>query len=95
MSPLQPNTRPPQVEFTEHTSLLMEEGQLVVTVNGETANLIQGDLIFIPARTPFTYYAPAAATKFLYVNSGRDGLQSQLTRNSIPWDYTSYPQYAP
>lgn len=73
----------------------MEEGQLVVTVNGETAKLIDGDLIFVPAGTPFTYYASTAVTKFVYVNPGRDGLASQLMQNSIPWDYVTYPQYAP
>ncbi|WKT53680.1 RmlC-like jelly roll fold [Fusarium oxysporum f. sp. vasinfectum] len=95
MSPLQPGGRPSQAVFTEHTSLVMEEGQLVVTVNGETAKLIDGDVIFIPADTQFTYYASAAVTKFLYVNPGRDGLANQLIQNSIPWDYVTYPQYAP
>ncbi|EXM13674.1 RmlC-like jelly roll fold [Fusarium oxysporum f. sp. vasinfectum] len=95
MSPLQPGARPSQAVFTEHTSLVMEEGQLVVTINGETAKLIDGDVIFIPAGTRFTYYASAAVTKFLYVNPGRDGLANQLMQNSTPWNYVTYPQYAP
>ena len=95
MSPLQPGGRPSQALFTEHTTLIMEEVQLVLIVNGEIAKLIDGDVIFIPAGTPFTYYASAAATKFLYVNPGCDGLASQLMQNSIPWDYVTYPQYAP
>jgi mannose-6-phosphate isomerase-like protein (cupin superfamily) len=82
--------------FSEHTAICVEEGELVVTADQhETAILIPGDLVFIPAGTSFTYYAAAAVTKFLYVNTGRDGLQSQLLPNSIAWEYTAYPQYAP
>ncbi|KAL4901861.1 RmlC-like cupin domain-containing protein [Aspergillus multicolor] len=96
MSPLDGRQAlPSETVFAEHTALSVEEGQLVVTINEETAHLIQGDLIFIPAGTPFKYYASAAATKFLYVNTGRHGLQSQLLQNSIPWNYAAYPQYAP
>jgi quercetin dioxygenase-like cupin family protein len=88
--------RPLRALISEHTAICVEEGQLVVTVDQhETATLIRGDVVFIPAGTPFTYYAAAAVTKFLYVNTGQDGLQSQLLRNSIPWEYTAYPQYAP
>ncbi|KAH8654374.1 hypothetical protein BGZ61DRAFT_500536 [Ilyonectria robusta] len=70
MSPLLPNMTASEVMLTEHTSLQVEDGQLVVTIN-------------------------AAATKFLYVGIGTDGLQTRLMQNSIPWEYAAYPQYAP
>ncbi|KAF5024820.1 hypothetical protein F66182_3059 [Fusarium sp. NRRL 66182] len=95
MSPLQSGGRPSRARYTEHTSLVVEEGQLVVTIDGETAKLIDGDTVFIPAGTSFTYYAATAVTKFLYVNPGTDGIASQLMKNSIPWDYVTYPQNAP
>lgn len=95
MSPLLANqTTPPAQNLTQHLAFQVEEGQLVVALEGETASLIQGDVVFIPAGTPFTYHASRPFTKFLYVSAGADGLDHQLLQKSVAWDYASYPTYA-
>jgi quercetin dioxygenase-like cupin family protein len=93
MSPLLSNMTAETVSFDVHTAFQMEEGQLVVEIGGETASLIQGDVVFVPAGTEFTYYAAVSFTKFLYVTSGSTGIDTQLLQNSVEWEYASYPEY--
>ncbi|KAF1315003.1 hypothetical protein FI667_g7928, partial [Globisporangium splendens] len=78
----------------QHLALQLQEGELVVTINGETARLIQGDVVFIPGATPFMYYASVPFTKFLYVSAGGDGFDADLLAKSISWGYPMYPAYA-
>ncbi|KAI9172572.1 quercetin 2,3-dioxygenase [Paramyrothecium foliicola] len=76
-------------------ALQMLEGQLALTVDGfQPTNLLEGDVAFIPANTSFTYHATIPFTKFLYMNGGGNGLDSQLLEHSIPWDFPTYPQFA-
>ncbi|GAB1315553.1 hypothetical protein MFIFM68171_05763 [Madurella fahalii] len=50
------------------TAFMMEEGQLEVTVDGyDPVSLIDGDVVFIPTSTSFSYTATAEFTKFMYV----------------------------
>ncbi|KAE9068044.1 hypothetical protein PF010_g27227 [Phytophthora fragariae] len=72
----------------------LEEGQLSVEVDGESAQLIQGDVLFVPANTTFSYYATVPVTKFLYVGGGADGFDQDLLQNSVEWEYAVYPTYA-
>ncbi|KAG3143651.1 hypothetical protein PI126_g14523 [Phytophthora idaei] len=72
----------------------LEEGQLSVEVDGETAQLIQGDVLFVPGNTTFSYHATVPVTKFLYVSGGADGFDYELLQNSVEWDYAAYPTYA-
>lgn len=78
----------------QHLAFQLQEGELVVDINGETARLIQGDVVFIPGATPFTYYASVPFTKFLYVSAGGDGLDADLLAKSVSWSYPMYPAYA-
>ncbi|RLN91837.1 hypothetical protein BBJ28_00010813 [Nothophytophthora sp. Chile5] len=71
----------------------VEEGQLSVEVGAEWASLIQGDVLFVPANTTFSYFATVPVTKFLYVSAGDDGFDSDLLQNSVEWDYAVYPTY--
>ncbi|KAF6819346.1 quercetin 2,3-dioxygenase [Colletotrichum sojae] len=73
----------------------LEEGALVVAVEGyDPVTLIQGDVVFVPAGTPFQYHASAAFTRFLYVSGGGDGFDYQLLQRAVPWEYATYPIYA-
>lgn len=95
MSPLLSNQTASEQNLGQHLAFQMEEGQLVVAVDGyDTVSLIQGDVVFIPAGTSFTYHASVPFTKFLYVSAGGDGLDYQLLQKSVSWDYTTYPTYA-
>ncbi|TYZ58346.1 hypothetical protein PybrP1_000818 [[Pythium] brassicae (nom. inval.)] len=78
----------------QHLALQMQEGELVVAIRGETARLIQGDVIFVPAAMPFTYYASVPFTKFLYVSAGGDGFDADLLAKSISWGFPTYPAHA-
>ncbi|TQN67245.1 Quercetin 2,3-dioxygenase, partial [Colletotrichum shisoi] len=70
----------------------LEKGALNIAVDGyDAVTLIQGDVVFIPAHTPFTYNALAAFTKFLYVSGGGDGFDYQLLQRALPWEYATYP----
>jgi quercetin dioxygenase-like cupin family protein len=94
MSPRRFNeTRNPTV-LRQHVAFQMQEGQLIGNVAGEEFVLIQGDVLFVPSGTHFTYFASVPFTKFLYVSAGANGLDYQLIRESIPWNFASYPTYA-
>lgn len=95
ISRLMPNQTASTVSYTQPLAFQLEEGQLVVEVDGyDSITLIQGDVIFLPAATSFRYYATAAYTKFLYVSGGGDGIDSDLMQRAESWDYATYPVYA-
>lgn len=78
----------------QHLAFQLQEGELIVTIRGETARLIQGDVVFVPAATQFTYYASVPFTKFLYVSVGGDGFDADLLAKSVPWAFPTYPAHA-
>lgn len=75
------------------TAFMVEEGQLDVTVQGydEPASLIDGDLVFVPANTSFSYVARAEFTKFMYVTGGGNGIDRQLMNKARAWNSAFYP----
>ncbi|KAH6646107.1 RmlC-like cupin domain-containing protein [Truncatella angustata] len=95
ISPLLANQIATTVSYTQPLAFQLEEGQLAVEVDGyDTISLIQGDVIFVPAETSFSYYATAAYTKLLYVSGGGDGIDYQLLSKAESWDYATYPVVA-
>jgi glyoxylate utilization-related uncharacterized protein len=77
----------PKIVSPEATAFMLEEGELAVTVEGfETAHLIDGDVVFVPPNTSFTYFAEAEFTKFLYVSGGGKGLDAILMKDAITWN---------
>ncbi|KAK3984898.1 RmlC-like cupin [Cladorrhinum sp. PSN332] len=75
------------------TAFMLEEGQLEVTVEGyDPVSLINGDVVFVPGNTSFSYVATAEFTKFMYVTGGGKGLDYELITNAQPWDSAFYPQ---
>jgi hypothetical protein len=94
MSPKPANGSASTAILPHHFALQMEEGQLAFQVQGyEMVHLLHGDVAFIPAETRFTYYATVPYTKFIYMNAGRKGLDHQLLRRSVPWEFPAYPTY--
>ncbi|KAE9382166.1 RmlC-like cupin [Stipitochalara longipes BDJ] len=91
MSPKLSNETAALTSTPQHLAFLMEEGMLYVTINGESAHLIDGDVVFVPANTTFSYFAEVPFTKFMYVSAGADGLDTQLLKNSIAWESAFYP----
>jgi quercetin dioxygenase-like cupin family protein len=93
MSPKTEDLVPQEIVSPQATALMLEEGQLAVTVEGfDTAHLIDGDVVFVPPNRPFTYFAEAEFTKFLYVSSGANGLDAMLMKNASAWNSAFYPR---
>lgn len=70
------------------------EGVLMIQI-GEypVATLYTGDVAFIPVGVAFTYYTEVAFTKVLYVNSGSNGVDSQLIKGGKSWNFATFPRY--
>jgi quercetin dioxygenase-like cupin family protein len=93
MSLRKANETVPTLKLPVHTAFVMEEGQLGVDVDGyDHVHLIDGDVVFIPANTPFKYYAEAEFTKFMYVSGGANGLDATLITAGSTFDKAIYPQ---
>lgn len=89
-------TKAKTVKSTVATAFMVEEGQLEVAVDGydEPASLIDGDLVFVPANTSFSYVAKAEFTKFMYVTGGGNGIDKQLMNKARSWNSAFYPSGA-
>ncbi len=75
------------------TAFMIEEGQLEVKVGAyEPIDLIDGDIVFVPANVSFAYAAKAEFTKFMYVTGGGQGLDKQLIAAGQSWSSAFYPQ---
>ena len=80
-------------KLSGHTAFQVLEGSLRVTIGGETATLIGGDVAFIPSETSFRYWSEVAFTKFMYVSAGTQGLDQQLLSGASSCNYTAIPVY--
>ncbi|PSN59495.1 RmlC-like cupin [Corynespora cassiicola Philippines] len=93
MSPKAEGVVAPGVTSPQATAFMVEEGMLVVEVDGfDTARLIDGDVVFVPANTTFSYYAEADFTKFMYVSGGDNGLDAMLLDKAEDWSSAFYPR---
>ncbi|KAJ9616808.1 hypothetical protein H2200_000527 [Cladophialophora chaetospira] len=87
---MKPTCKLPSVTFGVDQAFQVTEGQLNLEINGETAQLIFGDLAFIPKNTPFTYSSTVGFTKFVNWAAGA-GLADSLIAESEPWSYGVWP----
>ncbi|KAF2667662.1 RmlC-like cupin [Microthyrium microscopicum] len=86
------NKTSPTQKVAQHMAFMLEEGELHVGVEGyDEVRLIEGDIVFVPKNTPFTYYAGAEFTKFMYVSGGGDGLDATLIQGGKPTSKAVYP----
>jgi quercetin dioxygenase-like cupin family protein len=88
------NTTIPSRRFADHMAFEILEGALMVKMQEEVVQLLQGDVVFIPGNTTFQYWSGVAFTKFLYVGAGEEGLDVELMSKGIAWDYPTWPAYA-
>ncbi|KAF7556941.1 hypothetical protein G7Z17_g986 [Cylindrodendrum hubeiense] len=92
LSPILANMTAPSLDLSQPVAFQMEEGSLEVKVSGHDAvTLIQGDVIFVPAKTRFAFHATASFTKFLYVSGGSNGFSEELLSGAQDWNSTTYP----
>jgi hypothetical protein len=88
------NTTIPSRRFVDHMAFEVLEGALKVLLQAEEVQLLQGDVVFIPGNTSFSYWSEVAFTKFLYVGAGDRGLDVELIEKAVVWDYPTWPAYA-
>ena len=92
LSPQIEGSRAISTKLREPVAFQLEEGKLSISIDGyEAAELIQGDVVFVPGNTSFTYYAAVPFTRFLYVSGGKDGFDQTLMKGAKAWHYATYP----
>ncbi|KAF2141088.1 uncharacterized protein K452DRAFT_288467 [Aplosporella prunicola CBS 121167] len=86
-------TSPSSLTLPQPVAFQLEEGELHVSVGkNASARLIQGDVLFVPAGTEFSYTATRPFTRWLYVTGGGEGsLDELLIAQGKRWDWASYP----
>ncbi|KAG9565541.1 RmlC-like cupin, partial [Aureobasidium melanogenum] len=88
------NTTIPSRYFVDHMAFEVLEGALKVQMQGEEVQLLQGDVVFVPGNTTFSYWSEVAFTKFLYVCAGSEGLDVELRKKAVEWEYPTWPTTA-
>lgn len=78
--------------FSEPQALQVLEGQLTLTMAGETNRLTTGDVAFIPGNITFSYWSEVLYTK-LYAAAIGEGLATALVNESEDWGYAVFPSY--
>ena len=84
------NIKQESFAFIVDQAFQVTEGQLNIEINGESAQLIFGDLVFIPKGTAFTYWSTASFTKMVTWAAGK-GLADCLIGESESWNYAVWP----
>ncbi|EXJ62195.1 hypothetical protein A1O7_02628 [Cladophialophora yegresii CBS 114405] len=87
---IKPGCRQSQATFAVDQAFQVTEGQLNLEINGESAQLIFGDLAFIPKNTAFTYWSNVGFTKVVNWAAG-PGLAELLISDSEAWSYGVWP----
>ncbi|KIW90007.1 uncharacterized protein Z519_09437 [Cladophialophora bantiana CBS 173.52] len=87
---IKPNNKQSQLQFNVDQAFQVTEGQLHLEIDGETVQLIFGDLAFIPKRTCFSYWSTVGFTKMVNWAAG-SGLADSLISEAEAWEYGVWP----
>jgi mannose-6-phosphate isomerase-like protein (cupin superfamily) len=88
---LKPSERPSTcVCFAVDHAFQVTEGQLSLEIDGRTAQLIFGDVAFVPRGTNFRYRSNVGFTKFISWSAG-SGLTDALIAQAEPWEHAVWP----
>ena len=87
---IKPCCRQGLFKFAVDQAFQVTEGQLNLEINGETVQLIFGDLAFIPKNTAFRYWSTVGFTKMVNWAAG-SGLADLLIDVGETWDYGVWP----
>lgn len=69
------------------------EGELSLTMAGQSANMRSGDVAFIPRRVQFKYWSQAPYTKVLVAAAGGEALLDQLIQEGEEWGHALFPAF--
>lgn len=85
---------PPSYTLDGAAAFEVVEGALSIQIGDfPLATIMTGDVAFIPAHVPFTYYTETAFTKVLFIASGNKSLDQQLINGGKKWDWVTFPKY--
>jgi quercetin dioxygenase-like cupin family protein len=87
---MKPGCKQSPVAFAVDQAFQVTEGQLNLEIDGESAQLIFGDVAFIPKNTVFTYWSTVGFTKVVNWAAG-PGLADFLISDSEAWAYGVWP----
>ncbi|KAL4876935.1 quercetin 2,3-dioxygenase [Aspergillus karnatakaensis] len=86
------NVTVPTWRFEGACAFKVLEGQLSVQIaNYPVAQLIGGDVAFVPAGVPVKYWSEAYFTRFLFPSAGVNGLDQQLIRRGREYEFVTFP----
>ncbi|KAJ5110617.1 hypothetical protein N7532_001152 [Penicillium argentinense] len=89
----QTKNSPPSYTLSGAAAFEVLEGVLSIKIGDyPVATLNMGDVTFIPAHVPFTYYNEVSFTKVLYVSSGNNGVDQQLIKSGKSWNWITWPK---
>lgn len=78
--------------FPGSHALQVLEGELTLTMAGETNRLTTGDVAFVPGNTTFSYWSEVLYTK-IYAAAIGGGLTTKLINESVEWNSAVFPSY--
>ncbi|CAI7678966.1 unnamed protein product [Penicillium pancosmium] len=85
---------PPSYTLDGAAAFEVTEGALSIQIGDfPLVTIMTGDVAFIPAQVPFTYYTETAFTKVLFIASGNNSLDQQLISGGKQWDWVTFPKY--
>jgi len=85
------NGTAPKLTAPGHAAFEVLEGQLIFNMEGETISLLDGDVVFIPGNTAFSYWSEIAYTKVLYIGAGSEGVAASLIAGGKDWESPVWP----
>ncbi|KAH0828202.1 hypothetical protein AYO21_03762 [Fonsecaea monophora] len=87
---IKPHKKQSRLQFAVDQAFQVTEGQLHLQIGGEEAQLIFGDLAFIPKGTPFSYWSTVGFTKMVTWAAG-SGLADSLISEAKAWAHGVWP----
>ena len=82
----------PQWSFPGAAAFQVLEGNLKIQIaQYPTASLSTGDVAFVPGNLTFKYWSGSYFTKFLFLSSGKEGLDQKLIQTGASYDYVTFP----
>ncbi|KAJ9363658.1 quercetin 2,3-dioxygenase anaerobically complexed with the substrate kaempferol [Paecilomyces variotii] len=82
----------PQWSFPGAAAFQVLEGNLKIQIaQYPTASLSTGDVAFVPGNLTFKYWSGSYFTKFLFLSSGKEGLDQKLIQTGAFYDYVTFP----
>ena len=93
LSQLPADAEPEEYNFPGHHALEVVDGLVGVKVDGfsEELSLSIGDVVFVPGNTTWSFWGEDAYSKVLYIGTGKDTVDKQVSKGGKSWDSATWP----